>query len=158
MLFKFPQGTSPPGDSFDYDVDYSTPPLVIIFLDWRVNPKINQTIIENLLQKAIIEASDFEKKEVLLELGIHWQIEFPYILSVSTKDPKPSQKRPARQIGLTWGVWTDALIGFNRFRTAYPELEFRFSLYIEDRGYEKVLVGSGYLDTDFRVQASMLRS
>ena len=156
MLLRFPEGTSPPGDSFDYDVDYSIPPLTITFHDWKINAYIKQTVIDSLLQKALIQASDFEKKDIPLELGAHWQIEVPYVLSVRPRDPEPSREGPKRQISLTWGIWTNALIGINRFRTAYPELEFLFSLSIKDGGYEKVAVGNGYLNTAWGVQKPML--
>ena len=43
---------------------------------------------------------------------------------------------------LTWGIWTNALIGINRFRLAYPGLDFDFVIHIMPG---EVYVGNGHL-------------
>ena len=40
---------------------------------------------------------------------------------------------------LRWGMWTNALIGVNRFRLAYPDLYFEFFVHVHPQKEETYL-------------------
>ena len=44
---------------------------------------------------------------------------------------------------MTWGMWTDALIGINRFVQKYPQWDFHFFLELQD--HDEPIVGLGSL-------------
>lgn len=57
----------------------------------------------------------------------------------------PAMVKPPWFVGPTWGIWTNALIGINRFRLAYPGLDFQFKVYVAQGGFEDFNAAFGKL-------------
>ena len=48
---------------------------------------------------------------------------------------------------MTWGTWTNALIGVNQFRLAYPRLDVSFKILLRDEQHGQISTGQGLLYT-----------
>ena len=57
----------------------------------------------------------------------------------------PAMAAPPALVGPTWGIWTNALVGINRFRIAYPNLDFQFRVFVQQGGYEEFCAAFGKL-------------
>ena len=65
------------------------------------------------------------------------------LMTLTVEDIEPAKVEPPSEVGLTKGVWSNALIGINRFRTFYPGLDFDFDVCITQGGYVDYEVALG---------------
>ena len=139
----------PPGNSFKYEVKYSDPATTLEFFHYfprhffsRQAPR-DQVNTEKLMKRMIRDSLDPVLRNVTMSTDdslMHgWKAydwhEAAVYMSLRIR---PSRVRSEEQkVGLTWGTWTNALIGINKFNQAYPGLDFDFDVLIEDKGYDE---------------------
>ena len=135
-LLGFPPGPSPAGP-YIYPVRYSN--VVVNFTYYWLDQYRDEMEIEAVIREATIAAGDPKLRHTAMGHGIKtWSSGYTFLVAVPTRrDP----------LIMTWGAWSNALIGINQFRLSYPSLEVVFRILLQDEHhghYIPVGVGSLY--------------
>ena len=139
---SFPPGQQPPLSPWSYDVAMSNPPLTLEFESYEYRSNRDEQRIEQVIQLAIIEAAGYDPGALVPQRNLEWRTDGA-VLSLQPLAPIP----PAPQKDfLTWGSWTSALIGINKFRNAYPHLNCEVAILVDLEMPYKIIRGVARLN------------
>lgn len=114
--------------------------MKILFPHFRYRTTRNATLIDEvLIRDAIREAVVHPRKQLMGIESREWyaSVQGPVGDVEWTLAIEPHSK-------MTWGMWTDALVGLKHFVQEHPGWDFRFMLEPWDRA-RRIIVGSGGL-------------
>lgn len=129
-------------------VKYSDPPTALVFSGFppTLRSQRNETEVEVVIQEALIEACSEKRDGYMNNKLRYWGHESGSVfLGLEPKKVVPAKVTPPWFVGPRWGIWVSALIGINKFRTAYPGLDFEFRIYIEQGGFDEFYAAFGML-------------
>lgn len=138
----------PPHCRLDYPILYAIPPVILSF---SCSPEFDikqhgNAKTHKIIDRAIDEALNRGSTDFMISPEYEWKVRPMYL----TLDPNDRQRaanfgdRP-RYVALTWGIWTNALLGLQRFTTMYPRLDFDFAIQVHEGGAEKLVIAKGEL-------------
>ena len=133
---RFPPGPSPEGP-YIYPVRYSD--VILNFTNYALNHHRNELEVEAVIQRASIAASDPRLRRINMSAR-------PEAWSSGSVALVAMPDHTGARL-MTWGTWTNALIGVNQFRLAYPGLDVSFKVLLRDEQHGHVSTGLGLLYT-----------
>ena len=119
--FSFPPG--PPPSSIDYQIPGSDLTLELSSLGFI--PGRNEAVVRTVLNDAFrASLIPFRPHQSMDEAGYKIS-EGGFVLGMS---PSSAASRLPSQKPLTWGMWTESLVGLNGYVEAYPGYDFTFDI------------------------------